>query len=384
MPRGLMSGLGLQVGPSQFGSVTGMSAAIGANAAGQHISSAEHASDVARYLPNAVAANMAQLGQGFKAASGNTREVSLGTTIMVKRYPTPDSFERTFLEGTSLFISTVDVEHGSTAASVPVINILQQRRSQISAAQSRSAQQRAVSRAGMSAEARRFDAQLHSGTAGVMQMTASDANDFSGKWNLLGEVMKRELGAPDVDPVFSVSTPNIGETRVANLFGRPSANDRCYYLVKEWERAGEFAVQGRALGFAGDDHLLQVRGFSSTQMPYTLSGPDRTSEENDLFYVQKEREIAADYVEYEWDDEADEPRVRNLAAQEGFQEVLANVGSVTYDAFMSGKVYSVGHYKGRFPTQSSVEEQLAATMNTACYASLERITLYNLRSGVRS
>jgi len=385
MPRGLVGGLGLQMGASAFGDVRGMSAAIGNTAAAQHVGRAEHASSVARYLPSAIGAQMAQLGQTFKDASQNTSELPVGTTLMVKRYPAPDAFEQTFLEGTSLFVSTVDTEHGSTAASVPVLNILQQRRSQIVASQSRSAAAAAVARAGMSAAARRFDAQLHAGTTGVLQLAASDANDFAGKWNLLGEVLKREPGAAvGVDPVFSVTTPNIAETRVANLFGRPSANDRCYYLVKGFERVGEFATAGRALGFAADDELLQVRGFSSSQMPHTLSGPDRSAEDNDLFYVQKEREIAADYIEYEWDDEADAPRVRNLAAQEGFQEVLANVGSVVYDAFLSGKVYSVGHYKGRFPTRSSAEEQLRATMSTACYGALERVTLWNLRGTLRS
>jgi len=383
MPGGLMKGLGLEVGGSAFGDVGAMSAAIESNAAGQHVTSAEHASTVARFLPDGVG-QLAQLGQTFKDASQNTSELSQGVTVVLKRYPPPDSFERTFLEGSSLFISTVDTEHGLTGASVPVLNILQQRRSQIQAANSRSAQAAAVSRAGQSAAARRFDAQLHAGTTGVLQLAASDANDFAHKWNLLGEVMKHEPGAFDVEPVMSVTAPNIAETKVANLFGRPSANDRCYYLVKEFERQGEFAVAGRALGFAADTDLLQVRGFSSTSMPFTLSGPDRSAEENDLFYEQKERELVADYVEYEWDSEMQMPRARNLAAQEGFQEVLANVGTIVYDAFMSGKVYSVGHYKGRFATSASYEEQIKATMNTACYASLERITLWNLRSGVRS
>jgi hypothetical protein len=424
-PQGFVNAFSLTGGTPQLINVESLANAIGTNALSQAINNNAYTDDITRYFPDEVAERVAQRAVGFKDDSVNTSELVLGADIMMRCYP-GDAFEKKFTEGMTIFTLGKDRQFGGgiTCATPPVINILQNRRAAIQQMRAQTGIQATMTSthaARTAADlallglatyapqyqsftprtdrpdatgvpvvartdaARRYEESLLSGTQAVMSLTADNANEFD--WNCFGALIKLEPGAEGAEPIGSIAVPGIAESRVCSQFGRPKANDYCFYLVRKWPREGLFQnaayCGANALGgvsFAGgrNSELLQVRGFSSNDCPHTISGPSNAVELSDTFYVDKEKQMATMFSEVgDWDPETDTFKV---LVRDTAQDALDNVPQVTYDAFLSqGRIFSCGQYKGRFPVKDSVEQQLAGTMSVDEYNKLERITIYNLR-----
>ena len=411
IPNGFLNVFALNTGGANTQlNVPDLANAIANNALSQAIHNNAYTEDVIAGFPPELQQRVAEMSDGYMDESQNTSEMTVGAHLMMKRYH--EGYEQQFTEGMYIFTAAQDSKAGQICAVPPLLNILQNQRAHMRFLQ-RSASgvvatfgnvhnerdltvlgETYVSRfftrpattsgagptntqiVGRTDAARRQELDLTSGTRAVMELTADNANDFP--WYGFGAMCKWEPGGEGVDPVTAISVPGIAESRVCSQFGYPRQNDYCFYLVRKWPRVGLFRDVAYCPAALRGQELLQVRGFSSNDMPHTISGPSNKVELNDTYYIDKERAMETTFFEVgEWDDDAGTYRVLR---RESAQDALDNVPQVTYDAYLcGGRVYPVGQYKGRVAVKDSADQQLAGSMSIAEYNKLERIFIYNLR-----
>lgn len=383
LPDGFINAFSLTGGTTTLMSVADLAAAIGNTAFAQAINNTAYTEEAMSEMPPEVSERVAEMSTGFMDASQNDNsELTVGADLIMKRYE--EGWEQHFTEGNFIFTANKDTHGGQTCAVPPLLNIFQNRRAAIKRARNQPGVastlalgnerdlallgttyldaftgRRAVAGVDPAAVAagptsvplvapsdamRRFQETFLEGTRAVMELTSDDANQFP--WNGFGALCKFEPRGEGVDPIAAVAVPGIAESRVCSQFGYPKLNDFCFYMVRKFPRQGLF----RDAAFCDADQrgvdLLQVRGFSSGDMPHTISGPDNTVELWDSYYVEKERTMSTVFQEVgEWDDEAGTFRV---LVREGAQDALDNVPQVVYDAYLSGaRIYPVGQYKGK-------------------------------------
>ena len=414
LPDGFINAFSLAGGSAVLMNVADLAAAIGNTAFAQAINNNAYAADVMAEMPDAVANRYAEMSTGYMDASQNDNsELTVGADLIIKRYQ--EGWEQHFSEGMLIFTANKDTHGGQTCAVPPLLNIFQNRRAAIKRGRNQAGvastlsvgnerdfallgstyldafnRRRvagidpAIAGAGATASPlvtptdalRRFEESYLEGTRAVMELTSDDANEFP--WNCFGALCKFEPRGDGVDPIAAVAVPGIAESRVCSQFGYPKLNDFCFYMVRKWPRQGLFRDTAFCDSAERGSELLQIRGFSSGDMPHTISGADNTVELHDSYYIDKERVMKTTFMEVgEWDDETDTFRI---LVREGAQDALDAVPQVVYDAYLSGaRIYPVGQYKNRFAVKDTYDQQLAGSMSMAEYNALERITVYNLR-----
>jgi len=381
LPDGFINAFSLTGGVSTLMSVPDLAAAIGNTAFAQAINNTAYSDDVMSQMPPAVNQRYAEMSTGYMDASQNDNsELTVGADLIMKRYA--EGWEKQFTEGMFIFTANKDTHGGQTCAVPPLLNLFQARRAAIKRGRNQPgvastlipgedrnlvmlgrtyldafARRRlggidpAAAAAGVTSAPlvsptdamRRFEETFLEGTRAVMELTSDDANEFP--WNGFGALCKFEPRPEGVDPIASVSVPGIAELRTCSSFGYPKLNDYCFFMCRKFPRQGLF----RDAAFCDADQrgtdLLQVRGFSSNDMPHTISGPDNVVELHDSYYIDKERTMATTFMEVgEWDEETDTFKV---LVREDAQESLNSVPQVTYDAYLSGaRIFPVGQYKG--------------------------------------
>jgi len=411
-PPGFLDAYAFRMPGAARMNVSNLQATIAGNALSQAIKNNAYTDDVMRDMPPEVSRRVAEDSTGYMDDSANTSELTVGAHIMMKRWQ--EGYERQFSEGMYIFTAAKDSKAGQICAVPPVLNILQNTRSHIQSLQGQSgivatldkvhneknlamlgvtsvsqfytrmppppsvrgAGDTVAPMVGRTEAARRQEESLLTGTRSVMELTADNANDFP--WFGFGAMCKLEPGAEGADPVTAIAVPGVAESRVCSQFGYPRLNDYLFYMVRKYPREGLFRdVAFCPAGLRGRD-VLQVRGFSSNDMPHTVSGPSNRVELNDCYYLDRERTMTTTFMEVgDWDEEAETYRVLR---RESAQDALDNIPQVTYDAYLSpGRIYPVGQYKNRVAVKDSYEQQLAGSMSIAEYNKLERIFVYNIR-----
>jgi len=198
--------------------------------------------------------------------------------------------------------------------------------------------------------------------------------DYRAKWKMLGAISRPPEGTYNGQDVLDASGASgerlipyvyAGHTKTKQIFStnvRPG--DRLYVqCTKIRNPYQEFympngAVSSSRSGTAGES-LLQVRGFSSSDMQYTpvdtAGGLGHDPLDNDTNYTEFRAKAAAIAQRVDWDDDADTFVLRNVAAEEGFQESLEYLTQVEYEALREGSTEYLGlaieTENGRAPTQ---------------------------------
>jgi hypothetical protein len=417
-PDGFLNVFSLNGGGNVPATVPDLAAAIGNQAFAQAIANNAYTDDVMREMPPEVAQRVAEMSTGYMDASQNDNsELSVGAHIVIKRYT--EGWEQKFAEGNMIFTAAKDTHGGQTCATPWLLNMFQSRRAAIKRARVNSVAastlvptgtgvtgnafavlaaaavdpfyprrkliyDQSAATAGPTSHpmvvptdaARRFEETFLEGTRSIMELTSDDANDFP--WFGFGALAKFEPHGDGIDPVAAIIAPGIAETRICSQFGYPRYNDYCYYAARKWPRQGIFREASYCDIAARNDELLQIRGFSTNDMPHSISGADNQITHEDTWYIDRERRMAVTHMEVgEWDEENDTFKIR---VRESVQDSLDNLSQVVYDAYlMPGKIYPMGQFKGRFAVKDTYEQQLAGSMSAEEYNALERIFLFNIR-----
>lgn len=359
-------------------------------------SSVPYGDQVRRALPADIAGAMQEVDTEFATADVNFSEAPVDVPLMVKPYPTPDSWERTFTRGQTMFVSRlrgVGNNGMQTVASVPVLNTLQERRSRLAALPIVSAYGGGAptggggGTAGMTLMAGRQSSSLRFATRGadaqLISLTAVDANEFATKWDMLGNLTSGVVGATHAaEPMFNVAAMGLGESDVTNLFAdQLMPGEKLFYHVGMYERIGLSRIgYGSAAALGGASRLgpyLQIRAFTSAMQPQHNTGADGVPVMSDIDYIERERHIACTWIDYGWDDEFQRPKRLDTAAREGRQELIESVPQLVYDAYMQGHVYPVGIVKTRLAQRETADRRLAAHFDTKLYQAIKHVKVFN-------
>jgi len=326
-------------------------------------------SEIAQSLPGSLGQSMSVVDTGYSTQDQQTGEVI--TTPLVIRPWFQDGWERTFIEGTTLFTNLAEPWTGNAkgmhaAASVPILNYFSERAARTAAAERKNAG-RGAGRAVVRAH----------GRVNVDDYSARDAQDFDRKWALAGTMtsdMKSNTSMRSRERMIGVAA--YGRVpKVFNMFGenvRPG--ERLYFVTKRYPAASSSYVapdgttQAQYTSFP--EPFLQTRGATDsgygfiphcTQHPGSVSGAHGGPREPDRDSVDFERTLAQEYREYEWDEENDTfmSVVRDIAAEEGQQEAVNSAPQFAYEAYEEGSVKFVGVAKtltGHAPSAKGLSE----------------------------
>jgi len=173
--------------------------------------------------------------------------------------------------------------------------------------------------------------------------------------------------------IYNVFAPDLRAGDM--LYFKVGAYDRIALLKQaaenkrgRWTRkrgAPESRVGYRApFGSVAND-VVQVRGFSSTDGELTrgMTTADESMKPHiaDLFYEQREKRVASEYVEHEFDVERGMIVEKRRAQDEGAQERFANVPDVILENYLTpGEIYRVGTVKSQLNRATTTEALLNA------------------------
>lgn len=203
------------------------------------------------------------------------------------------------------------------------------------------------------------------------------AREFDERWDYLGAISSLPEGSIDPLAIGHSMRGNrqrlvpyvaSGSARIRNLFGEQvRVGDWLYFVVSERTVASNafVAPSGETItpiaGLAGVPQLM-VTGWSSrdgASYPLLSTRLDEPSD-SDVDYTRRQVRVAQTYRTKEWDDERGTFRVRNVAAEEGAQEAIAQAesDSVFIDMHGCGHVEPVGlvmRVEGADPDVGAIE-----------------------------
>lgn len=206
------------------------------------------------------------------------------------------------------------------------------------------------------------------------------ARDFVDKWKLLGPISRRGEGTFNGADMPTIADQGYGERLVQFVYDGAAethqlfsssgvrAGDKLYMVTTKIRNPYNafYLPNGAAAsarsGTAGEE-LLQVRGFSSSELSYvpgdSSGGGAGEPLDDDANYIERAQRAATNALRYDWDDERDTFRVVNVAAEEGFSEAQEYLTSVEYEAYMSGYVEPIGiaieTLNGSTPSQRMID-----------------------------
>ncbi len=201
------------------------------------------------------------------------------------------------------------------------------------------------------------------------------ARDYTRKWNRMGPIHRPGEGTmPSVsgssgDRLVEYLYDGTGETN--QLFStQVRAGDYLHFVTSKIANPYNafYLPNGRSStarsGTAGEQ-LLQVRGFSSSELGYAPGDSSRGAGplDDDVNYIELRRaeaaSVAVRFDKLEWHDERGTFKVQNVAAMEGITEALNYLTSPEYEAYTEGHAEPVGIVietaNGAAPTQNMLD-----------------------------
>ncbi len=330
-------------------------------------------------LPASLVDGMRVINSGLSTNDAQTDEI-ITQCIFAKPYP--QHWEQGFVEKTALFCNRVEPDRSTkgvyTVADVPILNFSLE----------------------LAQMTRTRNALLHGGGANDLDelsdlasrfeyMLAGTADEFMEKWNLLG-AMTTFQDASVYSSNADVRRANGGQRMLGfsvfnrawtfNLFSpNVRIGERLYFVVKEVDIShlrnlvdplGR-SVVARTVFPA---RALQITGMTQSDMafvPYDTSyqgaGDGLAAgdpAESDRNYVHRQMRCAYDYRRAEYDATTDTLKIYTVDMEpenvrRNLQELLDEQPQIVYDAYMEGRVMSVGYARrldGRAPSASAIFE----------------------------
>lgn len=306
-------------------------------------------------LPGRMAEGMSVVNAGYSTTDQQTDEVIAQPLIMRSWHPHP--WERSFVEGTSLFVNRKEPWAGTqglhAVASIPVLNYFSEL-----AAMHRTKQLARPLRPPGAAGRRQVPALVDDEYAAV------DPADFAQKWNYIGTAAG-DQGAGGVAnrsvSVYRAREKMINENpygRVPGVFclfsEQPRRGERLYFITREYEASQANFTDPDGSVIAGRAEFpapfMQTRGMTDQSAGFAAHctiGADLASGDGpfvgDVDYIRRQHRIAHDWTEFDWSEETGElVVVRQPVEDEGVQAAVDAVPDTVYEAYMEGDVKYVG------------------------------------------
>lgn len=150
-------------------------------------------------------------------------------------------------------------------------------------------------------------------------------------------------------------------------------------LKRAYGGAGFVGGAGRA---AGSDEFAQVRGWADSESLHFMKPTAATEHldalQADRFFVEREHRVALEYRKYRYNPDTDrmEPE-RDLVAEEGEQEALANIPDLVIEEYTSAaSIIPVGRIKTPIIPRTTAAAILNAHYDHAACAAMDHFDIY--------
>lgn len=159
----------------------------------------------------------------------------------------------------------------------------------------------------------------------------------------------------------------------------PSAANGSAGVKRSYGGAGFVGGAGRA---AASDEFAQVRGWADNESLHFLKPTAATdyldAREADRFFTEREHRVAVEYRPYRYNPDTDrmEPD-RDLVAEEGLQEALANIPDLVLEEYTTAAaIIPVGRIKSPLVPRTTATAILNAHYDHAACAAMDHMDIY--------